>query len=69
MADHKPAWLDVGARIEVQWDIVDEQDGAGTECADFFSYGLFPPFTQVQTSFGWQLANAVPLLNTICRMM
>lgn len=56
MADHKPAWLDVGARIEVQWDIVDEQDGAATEYAAFFSYGLFPPVTQVQTGFGWQLA-------------
>ena len=26
MADHRPSWLDVGTRIEVQWDIVTDED-------------------------------------------
>jgi hypothetical protein len=33
MADHRPSWLDVGTRIEVQWDIVtDEDEQSFVEC-------------------------------------
>jgi hypothetical protein len=52
MADHRPSWLDVGTRIEVQWDIVtDEDEQPFVECVPL-SHSISPNRSVVDDVLG-----------------